>query len=139
MKVKLVRRWGPHREGRAVEVSDSQGEWLIRHAYAESTNEVQAPVQNAAAPGEHGADPLAGSDATRLRPRVGRPARDERLNYAASAPGSSPAYRAGFDDEASSRQGPAGRNYEAPERSSATSEGNADAKKPRRSRSKSES
>jgi hypothetical protein len=110
MKVKLTRRWGPHRADKTVEVSDSQGAWLIQHNYAESSGDVVAPVQNAAAPGGHGADPLAGADATRRRPRVGRPERDARLNYAASAPGSSPTYRAGFDQEASTRQGPAGRD-----------------------------
>jgi hypothetical protein len=141
MQVKLSRRWGPHREGRTVEVSDSQGEWLIRNNYAESAGDIQAPVQNAAAPGGHGADPLAGADATRLRPRVGRPPRDERLNYAASAPGSSPTYRAGFNDEASKRQGPAGRD-QLSESGSKPSEGSSQdgdsAKRPAKRRSKSE-
>lgn len=138
MQVKLSRRWGPHRADKTVQVSDSQGEWLIRNSYAESSGDVQAPVQNAAAPGGHGADPLAGADATRLRPRVGRPPRDERLNYAASAPGSSPTYRAGFDDEASKRQGPAGRDQLSPA-SESSSEASGDSKKPARRRSKSES
>lgn len=143
MQVKLTRRWGPHQpgpNGKTVQVSDSQGEWLIRNNYAESAGDIQAPVQNAAAPGGHGADPLAGSDATRLRPRVGRPPRDERVNYAAQAAGSSPTYRAGFNDEASERQGMAGRNYQALESDTkASGETSADAKKPRRTRSKSES
>lgn len=138
MQVKLSRRWGPHRADKTVQVSDSQGEWLIRNNYAESAGDVQAPVQNAAAPGGHGADPLAGADATRLRPRVGRPPRDERLNYAASAPGSSPTYRAGFDDEASTRQGPAGRDQLSPA-SEGSSEASGDSRKPARRRSKSES
>lgn len=110
MKVKLARRWGPHRAGKTVEVSDSQGAWLIQHSYAESSGDVVAPVQQAAAPGAHGADPLAGADATRRRPSMGIPARDQRVNYAAPAAGSSPTYRPGFDGEAVSRQGAAGRD-----------------------------
>lgn len=109
MKVSLVRRWGPHRAGKTVEVSDTQGAWLIQHSYASSAGDVLAPVQPAAAEGTHGADPLAGADATRRRPRMSAPARDARVNYAAPAAGSSPTYRAGFDGDAVARQGAAGR------------------------------
>lgn len=128
MKVTLTRRWGPHRAGKTVEVSDTQGAWLVQHAYAQSTPEVAAPVQPAAAPGGHGEDPLAGGDATRLRPRMGRPARDASVNYAEQAAGSSPTYRAGFDAEASKRQGPAGRDEPVADKPAA------DEKKPARRR-----
>lgn len=110
MKVNLVRRWGPHRAGRAVEVSDSQGAWLIQHNYAQSSGDVQAPVQVAAAPGTHGADPLAGGDATRLRPHVPR----SGGSTATQAAGSSPTYRPGYTAEDAEREGMAGRNYVAP-------------------------
>jgi hypothetical protein len=129
VKVKLTRRWGPHRASeKLVEVSESQGRWLVQHNYAESTSDVQAPVQQAAAEGTHGADPLAGGDATRLRPRVPR----STGSTAAQAAGSSPAYRAGFDAEASGRQGEAGRAYVAP---TSGDEGGDNEKKPARRRS----
>jgi hypothetical protein len=131
MKVNLVRRWGPHRAGKTVEVSDSQGAWLVQHNYADSAGDVVAPVQPAAAEGTHGADPLAGGDATRRRPRVSAPARDARVNYAASAPGSSPTYRAGFDGDAVARQGAAGRD----QLTAAAEEKPADEKKPARRKS----
>jgi hypothetical protein len=131
MKVKLARRWGPHRAGKTVEVSDSQGAWLVQHSYGESSGDVVAPVQPAAAEGTYGADPLAGGDASRLRPRMGLPARDARVNYAAPAAGSSPTYRAGFDGDAVARQGAAGRE----ELAAAAEEKPADEKKPARRRS----
>lgn len=127
MKVKLVRRWGPHSAPKTVEVSDSQGAWLVQHNYAESTGEVHAPVQVAAAPGAHGADPLAGGDATRLRPHVPR----SQGSTAAQATGSSPTYRPGYTAEDAEREGMAGRNYVAPD---AVAD-NADERKPARRRS----
>jgi len=135
MKVHLVRRWGPHSANQTVEVSDTQGEWLIRHNYAESVKGVQAPEQRAAAEGEHGADPLAGGDATRLRPRVPR----SSGSTASQAPGSSPVYRAGFAAEDSKRQGPAGRDYRADEGTQAAQQDAESTKKPRRARRSSES
>jgi len=66
MKVKLARRWGPHRASdKPVEVSDSQGEWLIRNGYAEPVGDVSAPEKadapvssgrTSADPAEDGAD-----------------------------------------------------------------------------------
>lgn len=111
MKVKLVRRWGPHSANQTVEVDDTQGEWLIRHNYAESSGDVQAPEQQAAAEGTHGADPLAGADGTRRRPRSIRSNREKSDGPIAAAEGSSPAYRGGFTSEDAERQGEAGRNY----------------------------
>lgn len=110
MKVKLVRRWGQHGAGRSVDVSDSQGAWLVQHSYAESAGPLVAPVQPAAAEGTHGADPLAGGDATRLRPHVPR----STGSTAHQATGSSPTYRAGYTSEDAKREGVAGRNYRAP-------------------------
>jgi hypothetical protein len=121
MKVTLIRRWGPHRAGNTCEVSDTQGAWLIQHSYAEG-----GPDQAAAAPGGNGPDPLAGGDATRLRPRIPR----SEGSTASPAPGSSPTYRPGFDAEASRRQGVVGRSAPEP----ATE----DSKKPAKRRSKSE-
>lgn len=110
MKVKLTRRWGPYRSGRSVDVDDVQGTWLIQHNYAESSGNVQAPQQEAAAPGKDGPAPLAGGDATRRRPRVGKPERDPQRNYARQAEGSAPTYRAGYGAEDRKREGVAGRN-----------------------------
>lgn len=110
MQVKLMRRWGPHRAPKTVEVSDSQGRWLVQHNYAESTSDVFAPEQEAAAPGGNGPDPLAGGDATRRRPRITRPERDAQRNYARSAENAPPAaYRAGFGPEDRKREGEAGK------------------------------
>lgn len=92
MKVKLARRWGPHPEGHTVDVDDVQGTWLIRHNYGESSGDVTAPVQVAAAPGTDGPDPLAGGDATRRRPRIPR----SKGSTADPVPGSPPVYRAGY-------------------------------------------
>ena len=129
MKVKLVRRWGQRDARQTVDVDDTQAAWLIQHNYAESAGEVLAPEQPAAAEGTHGADPLAGGDATRLRPHVPR----STGSTAHQATGSSPTYRAGFTAEDAQREGVAGRNYVAP-----TSEGSTDdAKKPARRRGKS--
>lgn len=125
MQVKLTRRWGPHRAPKTVEVSDSQGRWLIQHNYAESSGDVRAPQQEAAAPGAHGADPLAGGDATRLRPHVPR----SGGSTATAAAGSSPTYRPGYTAEDAEREGMAGRNYVAPDAVAA------DEKKPARRRS----
>ena len=106
MKVTLVRRWGQHQaDGRPLEVDDSQGAWLIQHNYAEG-----GPAQVPAAPGGHGADPLAGGDATRLRPSIPR----STGSTAHQAPGSSPTYRPGYTAEDAKREGVAGRNYVAP-------------------------
>jgi len=147
MKVKLTRRWGPHSAPKTVEVSDSQGRWLIQHNYAESSGEVQAPEQRAAAEGAHGADPLAGGDATRRRPRITKPERDADRNYARRAAGSSPTYRGGYDAEAAKREGEAGRvaarAAESSDEPSSTSAGadsgdeDSTAKRPARRRSKS--
>jgi hypothetical protein len=112
MKVTLTRRWGPHRADKSVEVSDSQGKWLVQHGYAESTGELKAPTQKAAAEGANGADPVAGGDATRRRMQVSKPERDADRNYARQAEGSSPTYRAGFDADAAERQGEAGRDFD---------------------------
>jgi hypothetical protein len=128
MNVTLVRRWGYHKAGSSVDVDEVQAAWLVQHHYAESSGELVAPVQVAAAEGTHGADPLAGGDATRRRPHVPR----STGSVASQAPGSPPAFRGGFDGDASARQGEAGRAL--PE----AQDGVDDAKKPRRSRSKSE-
>lgn len=109
MKVKLTRRWAVHRAGQSVEVSDSQGRWLIQHNYAESSGDVKAPEQDAAAPGGNGPDPLAGGDATRRRPRVSKPERDPERNYARTAEGAPPAaQRPGFGPQDRRREGEAG-------------------------------
>lgn len=111
MHVTLVRRWGQHQaDGKPIEVSDSQAAWLIQHNYAQSAGDLVAPVQPAAAEGTHGADPLAGGDATRLRPHVPR----STGSTAHQATGSSPTYRAGYTSEDAKREGVAGRNYRAP-------------------------
>lgn len=124
MKVKLARRWGLRKPGESVEVDDVQGAWLIQHSYAESSGDVQAPVQPAAAEGAHGADPLAGGDATRLRPSIPR----STGSTAEQATGSSPTYRGGYTAEDAKREGVAGRNYVPPGAES-------DTKKPARRRS----
>jgi hypothetical protein len=109
MQVKLTRRWAVHRAGQSVEVSDSQGRWLIQHNYAESSGDVRAPEQEAAAPGGNGPDPLAGGDATRRRPRITRPERDPERNYARTAEGAPPAaQRPGFGPQDRRREGEAG-------------------------------
>lgn len=110
MKVTLVRRWGQHQARQTVDVSDSQGAWLVQHNYAKSAGNVRAPEQRAAAEGAHGADPLAGGDATRLRPNIPR----STGSTAHQAAGSSPTYRAGYTAEDAKREGVAGRNYRAP-------------------------
>jgi hypothetical protein len=130
VKVKLIRRWSSHRAGESVEVSDSQGTWLIQHSYAASSGDVLAPSQAAAMPGADGPDPLAGGDATRLRPRSMRSDRDKAEGVLGAAPKSSPAYRPGFDADASGRQGVVGRDEVAPSAAQ-------DAEKPARRRSKS--
>jgi hypothetical protein len=109
MQVKLTRRWAVHRAGQTVEVSDSQGRWLIQHNYAESSGDVRAPEQEAAAPGGNGPDPLAGGDATRRRPRITKPERDPERNYARTAEGAPPAaQRPGFGPQDRRREGEAG-------------------------------
>ncbi len=109
MKVKLTRRWAVHRAGQSVEVSDSQGRWLIQHNYAESSGDVRAPEQEAAAPGGNGPDPLAGGDATRLRPHITKPERDPERNYARTAEGAPPAaQRPGYGPADRRREGEAG-------------------------------
>lgn len=130
MKVKLVRRWGLHKAGESVDVSDSQGAWLIQHSYAASAGDLVAPSQAAAMPGANGPDPLAGGDATRLRPRSMPTDRDKTEGVLPAAAKSSPAYRPGFDAEASARQGVVGRDEVAPSAPR-------DAEKPARRRSKS--
>lgn len=140
MQVKLTRRWGPHRAPKTVEVSDSQGRWLIQHNYAESSGDVRAPEQEAAATGVHGADPLAGGDATRRRPSITKPQRQADRNYARTAEGAPPAaYRAGFGPEDRKREGEAGKvaaNLAAAQESSASdAPAEADEKKPARRRS----
>ena len=125
MKVTLSRRWGPYRAGTEVDVSDTQGTWLVQHNYGEG-----GPVQVAAAPGAHGPDPLAGGDATRLRPQVPR-----SQGSSVGQVGGSPTFRAGFSGDDSANQGTVGRPV--PSRASG-GEGGDDVKKPRRSRSKSE-
>lgn len=143
MKVKLVRRWGPHSAPKTVEVSDSQGRWLIQHNYAESSGDVRAPEQEAAATGVHGADPLAGGDATRRRPSITKPQRQADRNYARTAEGAPPAaYRAGFGPEDRKREGEAGKvaaNLAAAQQSTAsdasTDAADGDEKKPARRRS----
>jgi len=126
MKVTLTRRWGPYRAGKQVDVDDVQGAWLVQHNYAESTPEVQAPEQPAAAEGAHGADPLAGGDATRRRPRVPRKAYDPDVNRALAGEGVPPTYRAGHSGPGSKPAGDPALDQPAD-------------KKPARHRSKSES
>lgn len=109
MNVTLTRRWGPHKAGKAVQVSDAQGAWLIQHNYASSAGGVTAPEQRAAAEGTHGADPLAGADATRRRPRSIASGRDKTAGPIPEAPGSSPAYRGGFTKADAEKQGEVGR------------------------------
>lgn len=127
MKVKLARRWGPYQAGKSVEVSESQGTWLVQHSYAEGSGDVAAPVQEAAAPGAHGPDPLAGGDATRLRPQVPR----STGSTAHQATGSSPTYRAGYTAADAANEGWVGRGEPV------APEGGDDVKKPARRRSKS--
>ncbi|MDN5933486.1 MAG: hypothetical protein L0I24_20875 [Pseudonocardia sp.] len=86
MRVRLIRRWGPTQAGESVDVDPVQGRWLIDHAFGTATGE-PAPKQEAAAPGEHGSDPLASGDGT----RQGTPAMvkgERRDNNAAPLPGS---------------------------------------------------
>src|SRR5687768_2666738 len=109
MQVKLTRRWAVHRAGQSVEVSDSQGRWLIQHNYAESSGDVRAPEHEAAAPGGNAPDPLAGGDATRRRPLIPKPERDPERNYARTAEGAPPAaQRPGFGPQDRRREGEAG-------------------------------
>ena len=110
-KVKLARRWGPYREGRTVDVDDVQAAWLVQHNYGESSGDLKAPEQEPAAEGSHGADPLAGADGSRRRPRSIRSTRDHSEGQIQQAEGSPPAYRAGFTAEDAERQGEAGRNF----------------------------
>jgi hypothetical protein len=112
MQVTLTRRWAMHPAGKSVEVSDTQGRWLVQHSYAESVGDVRAPEQRAAAEGTHGADPLAGGDATRRYPRALPSARDKRDGRVQRAPGSSPTYRAGYGPADAAREGEAGRDYD---------------------------
>jgi hypothetical protein len=133
MSVKLVRRWGPHSAGRTVQVDDEQGVWLIRHNYAQTAGEVLAPDQVAAAEGGHGADPLAGGDATRRRPQVTQGSRNNSSNVAQAGPGVPPVFRAGFTADHRGLEGEAGRHHEAPAQAAEGS------KKPVRRRSKSDS
>jgi hypothetical protein len=65
MQVKLLRRWGQHDAGDTVKVDNTQGRWLVAHALGTATG-VQAPMQEAAAPGSDGSDPVISGDATRL-------------------------------------------------------------------------
>lgn len=134
MKVTLTRRWGPHQAGKSVDVNDSQGAWLIQHSYAESAGNVRAPEQPAAAEGAHGADPLMGGDATRLRPRTMASGRDHAEGVIPEAPGSSPTYRAGFTKADRANQGEVGREAAAP-----ASDSPADDKRPIRRRKSSAS
>ena len=111
-KVKLVRRWGPYPANRTVEVDDVQAAWLVQHNFAESSGDLKAPEQEPNAEGSHGADPLAGADASRRRPRTIRSTRDHTEGPIAQAEGAPPAaYRAGFTAEDAERQGEAGRNF----------------------------
>jgi len=137
MKVVLSRRWGYHKAGASVDVDEAQAAWLVQHHYAESSGDLVAPVQVAAAEGTHGADPLAGGDATRRRPHVPR----STGSVATQAPGSPPVFRGGFDGKASARQGEAGRvlPQDADDDAGDGADGAAaDTAKPRRSRTKSE-
>jgi hypothetical protein len=108
VKVKLLRRWGPHSAGQTVEVDDVQGRWLVQHNFGEA-DKVASPKQQPAAEGAHGADPLAGGDATRRRPSIPRPTRDASVNRAAPGEGVPPTYRAGYQAEATP---PAGQEQE---------------------------
>lgn len=151
MQVKLARDWGSHRAGKSVEVPDADARWLIQHNYAESVGDVRAPEQTPAAEGTHGADPLAGGDATRRFPRSVPRERDPNRNYARTAEGAPPAaYRPGFGPEDRKREGEAGRDAQASESSpsasgdaptapSGPSEASGDSRKPARRRNKSES
>lgn len=114
MQVTLVRRWGPYQAGKVCEVSDSQGQWLVQHSYAEG-----GPSQDAAVPGAHGPDPLAGGDATRLRPHVPR----STGSTAHQATGSSPTYRAGYTAADAANEGPVGRGEPAASESPAPASG----------------
>lgn len=113
MQVKLVRRWGPHRAGQTVQVSRSQGHWLVNHSYGTAAG-VPSPEQVPAAEGGHGADPLAGGDASRRRPRAVRSVREKVDGPMRTAEGAPPAaYRGGYTAEDRAREGEAGKDVPA--------------------------
>lgn len=98
MQVKLLRRWGNNQPGDTVQVDDTQGRWLVDHAFGTAAG-VQAPEQAAFMPGEDGADPLASGDGTRR----GNPAMvkgPRRDNNALPVPGSPVQYNVGVAESA---------------------------------------
>lgn len=125
MQVQLVRRWGPYRAGRTVDVGDVQGRWLVQHNFGTAAG-VASPVQRPVAEGAHGADPLAGGDATRRRPSITHAERDPEVNVAAPGEGVPPTYRPGYGAEDRARERRAGRRVSAAQNASeGPSEGDA--------------
>lgn len=94
MLVRLIRRWGSTPAGEYVTVDQTQGRWLVDHAFGTASGET-APMQSAAAPGAEGSDPLASGDGTRLgAPEMVKGERRE--NHAAPLAGSPLQYNAGI-------------------------------------------
>jgi hypothetical protein len=93
MRVTLVRRFGDHQPGATVDVDDTTGHWLVGLNYG-TADGLREPKQNAAAPGTHGPDPLAGGDPTRLYGHAA-PSVERRPNHALPVPGSPVQYNRG--------------------------------------------
>jgi hypothetical protein len=100
VKVKLARRWGSAQPGDSVTVDDTQGRWLVQHAFGTAAGEA-FPTQPAAAPGSDGEDPLAGGDATR-RNGLTILKGERRPNHALPVPGSPVQYNAGVAEPTAS-------------------------------------
>lgn len=93
MKIKLLRDYGGHTAGDTIERDDTEARWLVGIGRATS-DKVPAYQQTAAAPGEHGPDPLAGGDPTRLY-GVTTVKSDRQDNGALPVPGSPIQYNKG--------------------------------------------
>jgi hypothetical protein len=65
MRVTLLQPYAGHQPGDTIDRDDTEARWLIGIGRATS-DKVPATHQRAVAPGEHGPDPLAGGDPTRL-------------------------------------------------------------------------
>jgi hypothetical protein len=65
VRIKLLQPYAGHQPGDTIDRDDTEARWLIGIGRATSDKH-PATHQRAVAPGEHGADPLAGGDPTRL-------------------------------------------------------------------------
>jgi hypothetical protein len=97
MRVTVLQPYAGHQPGETIDRDETEARWLVGIGRATS-EKYPAHQQRVFGPGEHGPDPLAGGDPTRLYGHA-TPKVERRENHARPVPGSPIQYNKGVAPE----------------------------------------